>query len=130
MICKMSSSSLICEAPYAHRTQNEEQKAMKKIVQNPLLNRMYHARHLIVHKMVSSCLNSFKINQNTKLNQNQKCQLLLLGAGIDISFEKLYSDSASIFSLDLPEVIKERQAVLSGVQIEETLINDSSRRSS
>jgi O-methyltransferase involved in polyketide biosynthesis len=125
MICKMSSSSLICEAPYAHRTQNEEQKAMKKIVQNPLLNRMYHTRHLIVHKMVSSCLNSFKINQNTKLNQNQKCQLLLLGAGIDISFEKLYSDSASIFSLDLPEVIKERQAVLSGVQIEETLINDS-----
>jgi O-methyltransferase involved in polyketide biosynthesis len=123
MICKMSSSTLICEAPDSHRTLNEERRAMKKIVQNPLLNRMYHARHLIVHKMVSSCLNSFKII--TTLHQNQRCQLLLLGAGIDVSFEKLYCDSAVVFSLDLPEIVKERKAVLSGVQTEETLINNS-----
>ena len=124
MICKMSSSSLSCEAPDAHRAPNEEQKAMKKITQNPLLNRMYHTRHVIVHKMVSSCLKSFKINQNTTLHQNQTCQLLLLGAGIDVSYEKLYSDSAAVFSLDLPEIISERKAALSVIQTEETFIKN------
>jgi O-methyltransferase involved in polyketide biosynthesis len=124
MICKMSSSSLSCEAPDAHRAPNEEQKAMKKITQNPLLNRMYHTRHVIVHKMVSSCLKSLKINQNTTLHQNQTCQLLLLGAGIDISYEKLYSDSAAVFSLDLPEIISERKAALSVIQTEETFMKN------
>lgn len=123
MICKLSSSSLSCEAPNAQRKQNEEQKAVKGVVQNPLLNRMYHARQLIVHRMVSSCLNSFEINPDTTLHQNQRCQLLLLGAGMDVSFEKLYSSSAAIFSLDLPEIVSERKSGLFQIQTEETLKN-------
>lgn len=135
-------------------------KQERKRLQNPLLNRLYHARYLLIHKMVSSCLNTFKRNtenhfrgreSNNKLDYNRGrnsscnsysariisdnsatvqisdnmdskstsntsskyCQLLLLGAGIDISFEKLYSNLANIHAVDLPEIIIERDKLLS-----------------
>lgn len=129
-------------------------KPEKKRLQNPLLNRLYHTRYLLIHKMVSKCLSTYKENYNTiqenykkdkdgsknvfckfdsakiigdkdktvqnsdnmdsKSNTDSKCcQLLILGAGVDISFEKLYSHLACIYAVDLPEIIIERDKLLS-----------------
>jgi hypothetical protein len=132
-------------------------KPEKKRLQNPLLNRLYHTRSLLIHKMVSKCLSTYKESYNTRQesfknnnnDENKKgccnfdssriigdkdktvqnsdnmesksnsntdskcCQLLLLGAGIDISFEKKYSHLADIYAVDLPEIIIERDKLLS-----------------
>jgi ribosomal protein S18 acetylase RimI-like enzyme len=134
-------------------------KQEKKRLQNPLLNRLYHARYLLIHKMVSKCLNTFKRNTENHImgherNKNHNdsagrnsicnsdcakiigdddmdskstsntcskcCQLLLLGAGIDISFEKQYSNLANIYAVDLPEIIIERDKILSRNEGEDT----------
>jgi O-methyltransferase involved in polyketide biosynthesis len=95
--------------------ENHENKEKRRL-QNPLLNRLYHARNLVIHKMISTSLNSFKLYKNCRDEnsiENKCCQLLILGAGIDISFEKLYSDTASIFTVDLPDIITERKKLLS-----------------
>ena len=76
--------------------------------QTPLLNRFYHARSKIVHRMVSYSIDALA------LSKKQVVQILMLGAGLDTSLETSCGENtnvATIFAVDLPEVIEARQRV-------------------
>ena len=91
--CKASSASLEVgrQASHMHR-------------QTPLLNRFYHMRSRLMHGMVSACVGT--------LSPPRGCaslQLLVLGAGMDTSFETAHSSSACVvFAVDLPEIMNNR----------------------
>ena len=63
----------------------------------PLLNRLYKARSMIMHKLVSEAM---------KCSQSEKTQLLLLGAGLDHSYNGY---STSVFAVDFKDVFENRQ---------------------
>ena len=115
IMCKASSTVLRSDtrsenAGYSS-TSDSTGRAPKSRIQNPLLNRIYHTRYQIVHKVVFGCLTALnKLDDN--IDSKQSCQILSLGAGVDTSFETLYLESASIFAIDLPEIINERKGAL------------------
>ena len=67
-----------------------------------VLDFLYRARLVVVHGFVRRLLSCL---------QGRKVQLLLLGAGLDESFQtKEYRDAGvGIFAVDLPEVIAQRE---------------------
>ena len=74
--------------------------------QTPLLNRFYHARSKIVQRMVSYSIDALAISKKHAV------QILMLGAGLDTSLETSCCENtnvATIFAVDLPEVIEARQ---------------------
>lgn len=134
VLCKSSSSFLrndddsVCLPNGADGILSVE-TVEKKRLQNPLLNRMYHTRYQIVHKTLSRCLNVLRPLHSDKRIKVKQNQILLLGAGIDISFEELYSKSAHIFAVDFPEIIMARNMVLSASQAVDSHGPEHSRRS-
>ena len=103
-MCKLSSNFL--------RSNEESESVAKMRPQNPLLNRIYHSRYQVVHKTLSKCLDLLRALKSVECIKRKQNQILLLGAGIDISFEKLYAKSESIFAVDLHEIINERNLAL------------------
>ena len=80
--------------------------------QTPLLNRFYHARSKLVHRMVSYSIDTLA------LSKQHGVQLLMLGAGLDTSLEIACNECThvtTIFAVDLPEVIEARQRVATSV---------------
>ena len=104
IMCKLSSNFL--------RSDEGTDNAAKKRPQNPLLNRIYHSRYQVVHKTLSKCLNFLRALNSVECIKGKQNQILILGAGIDISFEESYSKSNTIFAVDLHEIINERNIAL------------------
>lgn len=118
-ICKSSSASLFPDQ-FSCAERMRDGSTIRKRTQNPLLNRVYLSRHLVIQKMISSCLKAFQRNCIAVGNNYQRIQLLLLGAGTDITFEELYSDTTRTFAVDFPEVIERRMSALHGSKIRDT----------
>ncbi len=69
-------------------------------LQSPLMNRVYANRSRLMHKIVSNCA-SYKNDQ-----------LLLIGAGLDCSYEKYFK---LVYAVDLPAVIEQRRGIIGSV---------------
>lgn len=68
----------------------------------PLLNRVYRTRGLIMHKLVSAAINELK-----KLHEMCDVQLVILGGGLDTSYD-LYR--SKVFVVDFEDIINKRKA--------------------
>ena len=99
--------------------------------QTPLLNRFYGARSKVMHKIVICIMKSLMISahQNAQHSTVMSCsriQLLILGAGIDVSYEVLLSSHklpVDIFLVDFPEVIELHMKELSANYILDSNVN-------
>ena len=130
IICKSSSSLLCNDCGGLQKPRMGDGDGFKCRRQSPLLNRIYHSRNQLIHKMVASCLRTLQSHGNDAVLGEFHPQLLLLGAGVDVTFEKLYSNSAKIFAVDYPEIILERKTALSGIQFDkDSGVNESSLES-
>jgi O-methyltransferase involved in polyketide biosynthesis len=127
IICKSSSSLLGNDSGGLQKPRMGDGDGFKCRRQSPLLNRIYHSRNQVIHKMVASCLRTLQSHWNDAVLGEFHPQLLLLGAGVDVTFEKLYSNSAIIFAVDYPEIMLERKTALSGIQFDkDSGVNESS----
>jgi O-methyltransferase involved in polyketide biosynthesis len=130
IICKSSSSLLGNDCGGLQKQRMGDGDGFKCRRQSPLLNRIYHSRNQVIHKMVASCLRTLQSHGSDAVLGEFHTQLLLLGAGVDVTFEKLYSNSAKIFAVDYPEIMLERKTALSGIQFDkDSGINESSLES-
>lgn len=73
--------------------------------QTPLLNRFYHFRSKIVHHATQAAVSCLT---NLASNPDQKVQLLILGAGLDLSFEESFPQH-KVFAVDLPQITTYRK---------------------
>ena len=102
--------------------------ARKGNTSNPLLFHMYRARSRCVHAAIRRILKIYEA-----AFQQQAPQLLLLGAGLDVSFQSDLCYAAfqqRIFAVDLPEIIHHRETTLArpDVTIDAGTAADSSTR--
>ncbi len=58
----------------------------------------------MIHKIVDICL-------DLEHSSGVVCQLLALGGGLDISYDKICNSGRQLFVVDLPEVIDQRRAL-------------------
>jgi O-methyltransferase involved in polyketide biosynthesis len=95
-VVKTSKEALNCKssATYSNSTGCDE----KTKKQSPLMNKVYSLRSNIMHKIVKSSVEYFD-------SCKAETQLLILGAGLDTSYDK-YSNN--VFVVDFPEVINQR----------------------
>ena len=115
IICKSSSSLLGNDCGGLQKPRMGDGDGFKCRRQSPLLNRIYHSRNQVIHKMVASCLRTLQFHENDAVLNPQ---LLLLGAGVDVTFEGLYSNSTKIFAVDYPEIMLERKTALSDIRFD------------
>ena len=116
LICKSSSSLLTDDCAGLQKPRMGDGDGVRCRRQNPLLNRIYNSRNQIIHKMIRSCLGMLKSHEVDSVLRKSDPQLLLLGAGVDVTFERLYSKSATIFAVDYAEIMLERETALSEIQ--------------
>ena len=115
LVCKSSSSLLTNDSGGLQKPRIGDGDGARCRRQNPLLNRLYNSRNQIIHKMIRSCLGMLKSHGVDAVLRKSDPQLLLLGAGVDVTFERLYSKSATIFAVDYAEIMLEREAALSEI---------------
>jgi O-methyltransferase involved in polyketide biosynthesis len=80
---------------------NYANKDVKIFRQNPLLNVFYFVRTVVVHKLVDCFVSD-------NINSKDSTQLIILGAGLDSSYE-IYD--TSVFAVDFEDVILERTKI-------------------
>lgn len=83
----------------------------------PLLNRIYHTRSKLMHKLVSCGLEAFKGYSGTLAEP----QLLLLGAGLDTSYN---SYTSSAYGVDFAHVISQRASIASDKPAIKLIVGD------
>lgn len=86
------------EAEKITRTAREALHCKDASRASPLLAQAYRHRSEVLHVVVEKACSA--------LDGSRAPQLLLLGAGLDTSYEKLYGDRA--FAVDLPSVVEQR----------------------
>lgn len=100
-ICRTALDALHCKQSAQHFLlgQTCEQKLHR---QTPLLNRFYHLRARSLHTAVQSAVTAFQTSGCESI------QLLLLGGGLDTSFEAHFQHM-KVVVVDLPEVLAYRR---------------------
>eukprot|EP01039_Chlorochromonas_danica_P009279 gene9280-10244_t len=98
--CKVSAESIL-----GNNKDVQQRMVGKTRRQTPLLNRFYHFRSKIVHHATQAAVSSLA---NLTSNPDQKVQLLILGAGLDLSFEESFPQH-KVFAIDLPQVTAYRK---------------------
>lgn len=94
---KTASEAIDCKVSAGYTCSGE--KCDSKGRKTPLLNRLYKNRYVLMHKLVSTSLS----NSSTV----GKTQLLVLGAGLDSSYDQYAS---SVYLVDYREVLDKREA--------------------
>eukprot|EP01038_Epipyxis_sp_PR26KG_P005689 gene5689-7853_t len=95
-VAKTAAEALRCKQGESNSVQHID----SKVIQSPLLTRLYHYRTVILHKMISVIFEKYIFAVPPTI--------LILGAGLDQSYECYPTD---IYLVDLPEVINQRVAL-------------------